>query len=120
MSRSPYTYAIHPGFLFSQPYEPVMDSYGFPPHFMPSYVGYAQLIKCYSLDKRDCIKWEPHASRISGLIATDYVHLHPVDDGDYGGELIRAILRYEAAEEHVKKVQEAIMETIPLPLRPAR
>lgn len=110
MSDCPYTFVLHPDFS----YHPIHMKDGYA---TMQYISYDKLIELYGLDPENCTPWQ----RIVGQIPErPLIHLRPVINGDYTGTLIRAILRYEADEEYVKKVQEVLMKTIPLPPPPSR
>lgn len=122
MSDLPYKFAIHPGYIFSDPEREVaLGRMGFPPlspypisPYPKEYIGFSALIKCYSLDRRDCIEWNDLDGRTHwGLDRADYVHLHIQRDGDYAGAFIKAILKYEAILEYIRR-------PTPSPPQPAR
>ena len=91
MSKCPYKFALHSGVIYDN------DTFVKNGYSGITLVSYNELIKAYDLNPQDCISWnDKYRLRAGGAFADMYVHLHPVNSGDYATELIKAILKYEA------------------------
>lgn len=51
-------------------------------------VSYRELIRCYGLDPKDCLRWDERGSR--GRVERDFIHLWVDESDDYKGTLVEA------------------------------